>query len=256
MIKLPRTLHIEGSRLKVGEVDPDAVEFTKLKGQFLVAEEKVDGSGVSIFFDQNLDLQVWHRGSPATGMEFELLHTWAKKYQNELFELLDLRFILFGEWLYVKHSIFYDNLPNHDHQPVYFLESDIYDQKSNCFLSTSARHGMLSPYKFIHSVPVLKAFQPEKIEDLLDLIKRSEYQTPQWYYHMENRCKVGGYDLSRILYQTDPSDLMEGLYIKHEDDRHVVGRYKYVRHAFLQAILHSGSHYMDRRPFRNLARIA
>jgi hypothetical protein len=61
MLKLPRTLHIEGSRLKPGQVDPDAVEFAKLRGEFLVVEEKVDGSSVSIHHDKGL--KVMHRGT-------------------------------------------------------------------------------------------------------------------------------------------------------------------------------------------------
>src|ERR1700722_9963066 len=118
MIKLPRTLHIEGSRVPKGVTDPDAIEFKKLQGQFLVIEEKVDGSGVSIFFDNHLDLQVWHRGNPAIGKEYRPLNEWAEMHWEDLLFLLGERYILFGEWMHNKHAIFYDQLPH------FFLESD------------------------------------------------------------------------------------------------------------------------------------
>ena len=39
-----------------------------------------------------------------------------------LFEILSEKFILFGEWCYAQHSIFYDRLPD------WFLGFDIYDK--------------------------------------------------------------------------------------------------------------------------------
>ena len=39
---------------------------------------------------------------------------------------------------------------------------------------------------------------------------------------------------------------MEGLYIKLEEDGAVRERYKYVRSGFLQTVLDSGSHWLDR----------
>jgi hypothetical protein len=122
-MKLPRTLHIEGSRLPAGKSDPEAVEFNKLLGQFLVVEEKVDGTGVSISLDKHLDLEIKHRGSLAIGREFKPLHEWASNHWEDLLFLLGERYVMFSEWMYCKHTIFYDNLPN------YFLESDIYDKE-------------------------------------------------------------------------------------------------------------------------------
>jgi len=40
--------------------------------------------------------------------------------------------------------------------------------------------------------------------------------------------------------------LMEGLYVKVEEEGVVRGRYKYVRASFLQAVFASESHWMDR----------
>ena len=38
-----------------------------------------------------------------------------------------------------------------------------------------------------------------------------------------------------------------GLYLKHEDDGKVLGRYKWVRASFLSAVVDSGSHWLARR---------
>ena len=43
MMKYPRTRHIEGSRLQKGDEDLSQISFSKIKGKYLVIEEKVDG---------------------------------------------------------------------------------------------------------------------------------------------------------------------------------------------------------------------
>ncbi|MFO0824501.1 MAG: hypothetical protein U0792_15525 [Gemmataceae bacterium] len=45
--------------------------------------------------------------------------------------------------------------------------------------------------------------------------------------------------------QTDVSGLMEGLYIKVEENGAVTGRYKFVRPEFLQTVMSDG-HWQDR----------
>lgn len=246
-MKIPRTLHIEGSRLPQGKADPSAVQFAKLAGQFLVVEEKVDGSGVSIFFDEQLCPQVWHRGSYASGREFTLLSKWVNFHYEELFDLLSDRYILFGEWMLHKHTIFYDCLPH------YFLESDIYDRQESIWLSTMARNNLLSKQSFIRQVPVIGALKPTSLSQLTGLIGKPLYQTDMWQTMLSHKCEMLDQDLDKVLGQTDQSGLMEGLYIKHEDDNQVVGRYKYVRLEFLNTILNSGSHLIDRGPIRNIS---
>lgn len=45
--------------------------------------------------------------------------------------------------------------------------------------------------------------------------------------------------------------MMKCLYIKQEDDLRVVRRYKYIRYDFLQSILNSETHLMNRLPVYN-----
>ena len=51
--------------------------------------------------------------------------------------MLGGQFILYGEWLYAKHSVHYRNLPH------YFFEFDIYDKDAGQFLDLQARLEML-----------------------------------------------------------------------------------------------------------------
>jgi hypothetical protein len=60
-------------------------------------------------------------------------------------------------------------------------------------------------------------------------------------------------DLETVLKQSEQSGLSEGLYIKHEDQDQVIGRYKYVRYEFVNFIVNSGSHVMDREPVHNIS---
>lgn len=53
-------------------------------------------------------------------------------------------------------------------------------------------------------------------------------------------------DPARAAAETDSSDQMAGLYLKVEEHDRVVGRCKWVRPGFLQALLDSGSHWADR----------
>lgn len=46
--------------------------------------------------------------------------------------------------------------------------------------------------------------------------------------------------------QTDISDFMEGLYIKVESEDEVIDRFKYVRSSFLNTILDSETHWVNR----------
>ena len=246
MIKLPRTLHIEGSGLSSAK-DPEVIQFNKLAGEFLTVEEKLDGTGVSISFDSQLQPQLWHRGSPASAKEFHRLHVWVGTYADDLFDILEDRYVLFGEWMLHKHNIFYDRLP------TYFFESDIYDRKNEIWLSTFARASLLRDRNFIRSVPVLAAFKPTKLNQLTDLVKQSMYQSEHWAEVLWKKSEKEGLELKTLLSECDRSDLAEGLYIKQEDEKQVLGRYKYVRREFVESIINSGTHLIDRVPFHNVS---
>ena len=50
---------------------------------------------------------------------------WASVHRDAFYRVLGNRYIMYGEWMYAKHTVFYDALSN------YFLEFDIYDKKED-----------------------------------------------------------------------------------------------------------------------------
>ncbi len=231
--------------MPVGKTDSEATPFEQLKEQFLVVEEKVDGTGVSISLDRHLDLRIEHRGAPAKGKEFKPLKEWADRHWEDFLDMLGERYILFGEWMHHKHTIFYDKLPH------LFLESDIYDKQRGKWLSTLQRSKIIGPYGFIKQVPVIAAFKPSTLSQITSCLGKTVFQSEAWQQSLKKRTELVGCNLDKALKETDKSGMMEGLYIKQEDDIQVVNRYKYVRHEFLDTILQSQTHLIDRLPIYN-----
>lgn len=152
------------------------------------------------------------RGGPRE-RQFTLLKSWAATHTEALRQALSDRFVLFGEWLYARHTVFYDALPH------YFLEFDILDQQTGHFLATPERRALLRQTP-VRSVPVLKAQAFDSLAEVIALLGPSTASTT--------------------------NVPMEGLYLKVEEEGRVVERYKWVRPEFLQAILDSGEHWADR----------
>ena len=99
---------------------------------------------------------------------------------------------------------------------------------------------------FISSVRVLHTGALPSLAALRALIGPSLFIAPDQRAQLGDAALAAGIDPSQALRETDPSGLMEGLYIKIEQDGLVTGRYKLVRAGFLQTVLDSGSHWMDR----------
>src|SRR5690349_12704120 len=117
--KYPRTRHIEGSRLQPGD-SPNVVPWTNVRGRHIVVEEKVDGANAAVSFGGGGRLLLQSRGHYLTGgareRHFAALKTWAQAHASHFFEVLGERYVMYGEWVYAKHTVYYDALPH------YFLE--------------------------------------------------------------------------------------------------------------------------------------
>ncbi len=241
--KYPRTHHLEGSRQQPGDEDLDAIPFSILHGRSLVVEEKMDGANAALSFSETGELRLQSRGHYLTGgareRHFNLFKQWAAIHSPRLWPVLGSRYVLYGEWLYARHTIFYNWLPH------YFMEFDLLDKKTGTFLSTARRRALLAglpvvPVRILHNAPV------ENLGALLMLVGTSAFIRPG---HLENLREISGslnLDAERALAETDPSDTMEGLYIKVEEGGVVKARYKYIRASFLSAVLQSGSHWLSR----------
>jgi hypothetical protein len=221
ILKYPRTPHLLGSRQQRGDEDLAIVSPAELKGRFLIVEEKLDGANSAISFDDDGGLVLQSRGHMLAGgpreRQFDLFKRWANAHCDALSRVLGARYILYGEWLYARHTIRYDRLPH------YFLEFDVFDRDTDEFLSTECRRVLLSSAPVV-SVPVLDQGLLSRLEDLIGL----------------STCSS--------------TEIMEGLYIKWEEDGCVRGRYKYVRNSFTQIVEQEGVHWLDRPLEPNLLR--
>ncbi|MFQ6091554.1 MAG: RNA ligase family protein [bacterium] len=214
--KYPRVPHIFGSKGTPNDKRLDektSIQFLKAPG--LIIEEKVDGTNTAIHFadDGRFVLQCrGHAITEGTHPQFDLFKSWAQAKQPLFHSILGRRFIMYGEWMYAKHQIFYHKLPH------YFLEFDIFDKESNCFLDTDGRRRMLNNTS-ICSVPILHKGPLHNIDDLDRLIGQSRFSD----------C------------------LAEGLYLKIEQSGKVIYRAKCVRRSFIQAVEKVGEHWTEKK---------
>lgn len=214
-IKYPRTPHLFGSKgtdddKHMGE--NESQEF--IAEESLIVEEKIDGTNVGIHFSDDGEMVLQCRGHLITeGMhpQYDLFKQWAAVKRHTLEERLERRFILFGEWVYARHSIFYRQLTH------YFFEFDIYDKDSEAFLDLEQRLSLLEDTG-VETVPVVHTGAVKR-DDLEELIGPSQFDS-----QFENP------DTKR----TD--NLMEGLYLRTEANGVVTGRAKCVRLEFVEKI--------------------
>ena len=243
MRKYPRTPHIEGSRLQPGDEDLSQIPFEAIRMRHLAVEEKCDGANSAVSFDANGNLLLQSRGHYLTGgyreRHYNLMKQWANAHRDAFYSLLGTKYIMYGEWVYAKHTVFYDALPG------YFLEFDILDRESGVFLDTPARRGMLKGFPVV-SVPVLAEGEFSDRAELMKLLGRSRYVTGNQRQNLWEAAERLGLDPERACGETDLSGMMEGLYIKVEEDGRVVERMKYVRAAFLQCVDFSETHWLDK----------
>jgi hypothetical protein len=217
-VKYPRTPHLFGSR---GTDDDkhlgEAESLRFLADTSLIVEEKLDGTNVGIHFTSDGTMALQCRGHLITeGMhpQYDLFKQWAAVKRPVLETTLEDRFLLFGEWVYARHSVHYRRLPH------YFFEFDIYDKPSGEFLSLEQRLALIEQMS-LHTVPVLHIGALDR-ERLAALIGPSRFDS-----QFDNP----------LTKQTD--HLMEGLYLRTEARGVVTGRAKFVRPEFVEKIKQS-----------------
>ena len=127
-----------------------------LKSSFVV-EEKVDGANIGLSIDENFVIKVQNRShfvNSTSHRQFSTLDAWIEKHSEDLFKILNPpgKYILFGEWLFAKHSIHYSRLPS------LFLAFDIFDKEKKQCLSVLERNLILEK----SSIPVINQICQEE----------------------------------------------------------------------------------------------
>jgi RNA ligase len=217
-VKYPRTPHLFGSKgtdddKHLGE--SESRQF--IADESLIVEEKLDGTNVGIHFTAEGGMILQCRGHLITeGMhpQYDLFKQWCAVKRPILENRLVDRFILFGEWIYARHSVHYRQLPH------YFFEFDIYDKQGQEFLSLEQRLTLLEE-SGIHTVPVLHI-------GALDRAKLVALIGPSRFDSLFENPLTNGID-----------HLMEGLYLRTEQGGIVSGRAKFVRPEFVEKVKQS-----------------
>lgn len=247
--KFVRTPHVVGSRVQRGDHDLAIIDLSALVNKNIIVEEKVDGSNCGISFSADGELLLQSRGHYLRGgareKQFDIFKQWAACHKDVFFCALGARYVMYGEWMYAKHTCFYDALPH------YFMEFDILDKSNDAFLSTSGRRKLLKDCPVV-SVPVIYDGSMVDICKLSKMIVRSNFISDDRDLNLANSALASGVMLDECKKHTDPSLEMEGLYIKHEDAGVVKGRYKYVRQSFVNSITDQEQHWHDRKIVPNV----
>lgn len=203
--KFPSTPHLAllGNLDVRGDKVMTPVEREEFLRHVLVVEEKVDGANLGISFDADGNLLAQNRGAylrlPGS-RQWKKLVDWLAPRTDALFEQLADRYILFGEWCYAKHSVFYDRLPD------WFLGFDVYDKSAGRFLSSRRRDEIMEALP-VAQVPAVAS----------------------GYFTLSA--------LSSLLAKSRLSDQpMEGLYMRLDEGDWLVQRAKLVVPAFVQTI--------------------
>ena len=203
--KFPSTPHL--ALLGNADVRDDKVMTASEQSEFLchelVVEEKIDGANLGISFDSDGNIRAQNRGAylelPGS-RQWKRLSEWLAPRTETFFEHLLDRYILFGEWSYAKHTVFYNRLPD------WFLGFDIYDRETGRFLSCSRRDEFFRTIR-ICPVPTIRC----------------------GYFTLS--------ELSELLLQSMLGDHpAEGIYLRSDLGGWLVQRAKLVRPAFIQSI--------------------
>jgi hypothetical protein len=171
--KYPRTPHLFGSR---GTDDDkhlgqqESLDF--IADASLIVEEKLDGTNVGIHFTPAGRMVLQCRGHEITaGMhpQYDLFKQWTMGKRPVLETMLEDQLLLFGEWLYARHSVHYQRLPH------YFFEFDIYDKQRRVFLDLASRLEKLDGTGIV-TVPVVHR-GPVTVDQLNKLIGPSRFDS-------------------------------------------------------------------------------
>lgn len=255
IVKYPRTHHLAGSRLQKGDEDLEIVSMDDLVGHHVVIEEKIDGANTGISFSADGTLHLQSRGHFLSGgpreTQFTLLKQWAATLADDLYCALGDRYIAYGEWMYSKHTVFYDALPH------YWIEFDVLDREKTratgvpWFLDTPSRRRVVSGLP-LASVPVLWEGEWKRGMSLDGFIGFSAFKSSRWRERLAHQAAAAGQAEEYVKWHTDMSDLMEGLYVKVEAEGRVVDRYKFVRRDFISLLTGNDEHHANRVIVANL----
>ncbi len=171
----------------------------------VIIEEKIDGANIGIWISaeeveeedsianpplnkgekkrkyKNYQIMVQNRShyiNQYYHKQFEKIHLWLQAHQYELYDLLiPNETILYGEWVYAKHSISYNQLPD------YFIAYDLYSISRNSFDARDVfTKKMAEKASSITTVPILYRGKISSLEEIVAYVNG-----PSTYSTTDNR---------------------------------------------------------------------
>ncbi|KAI0562246.1 P-loop containing nucleoside triphosphate hydrolase [Gracilaria domingensis] len=229
--KFPRTRHILnlGGSVTDDDIVMDNRELNEMikilnmtqleKNMTLTIEEKVDGANLGFSLcPESSNILVQNRShfvNTKSHLQFKLINFFVQTYEEDLRKVLRAgERVLYGEWMYAKHSILYSKLPS------VFLAFDLFDKAEHKFLSRSAFR---------------KELEDTKICAVREIVVPSEI-TVSSITELALNCESHYYE--------GPA---EGLYFRIDRDGWLLDRAKIVRPDFICG----NEHWTRRAPERN-----
>ncbi|KAJ7157204.1 ATP dependent DNA ligase [Mycena filopes] len=206
VFKFPRTPHL----INLGAATPDDVltsDLSTLTGHVVITE-KVDGANMGFWLASDGEIRVQNRShyvSPATHEQFKRLGLWVDSHRTALTRILGRdphfasRYVLYGEWLAVTHSIPYTQLPDR------FMAFDVYDRSTDSWGDRAGLQALLDGTGIALVPVVYEGAWPG------ETALRAMVQRPSQFW----------------------DGRVEGVYVKFERDGQVVSRGKVVRADFI-----------------------
>lgn len=230
--KFPTTPHVldltNGKALTESDrllSEKEAKEFFDGKTMIIV-EEKIDGANLGISLTENYEPLYQNRShyvSSGYASQWKALDAWWDEHGWAICQLLEPEVeVLFGEWLWARHSVSYTKLP------AYFVAFDIYNKRQGRFVSVRERNRRLEGLE----IPVVPQLAERKFAN------RQELEA------FLNRTSAFG------------DGPLEGVYLRIDDQVEEGGglwhkrRGKIVRSDFIQTI-QDGGHWIHKEVDRN-----
>ncbi|KAI5056925.1 hypothetical protein GOP47_0028743 [Adiantum capillus-veneris] len=215
-VKFPRTWHLfnlgSATRDDLIMNETELCGFLSMKDPniHIVLQEKIDGANLGITLDaQTRAFLVQNRSHYANSKshtQFKKLDLWLQNHQTDLWNVLTCnnmlppgQLVLFGEWVFAKHSIHYTKLPD------FFVAFDVYDTVQEQFYSSSRLRNLL---------------------ETTSLFMIQEFQVD---------CPLSKEAFERLVctHSAYYDGMVEGVYVRRETDMWTVDRAKVVRPNFL-----------------------
>lgn len=145
--KFPTTPHVFDLTDGKALTESDRLLSEKEAQQFydgktvIIVEEKIDGANLGISLTESYEPLYQNRAhyvSSSYATQWKALDAWWDEHGWAICQLLEPEVeVLFGEWLWARHSVAYTKLP------AYFVAFDIYNKRAGRFVSVRERNRRL-----------------------------------------------------------------------------------------------------------------